>query len=152
MTEQLPGRKADLVKRLFARGEAFDAAGFSTFFTETPLYQFGNNAPETTRAGIQRAGQAFFDGVAAVYHDIKMMWEVGDAVFVEMDVVYTRHDGSKIALPCCDIFRLAEGQELFTELRIFMDVNPVADPYATVPATSSVRTLNPPQEATAVAP
>ncbi|NJL53113.1 MAG: DUF1857 family protein [Hydrococcus sp. SU_1_0] len=31
--EKLPGQNADLVKRLFSRGEAFDAAGFVTFFT-----------------------------------------------------------------------------------------------------------------------
>ncbi|WP_072013784.1 carboxymuconolactone decarboxylase family protein, partial [Myxosarcina sp. GI1] len=40
--EKLPGQNADLVKRLFSRGEAFDSEGFVTFFTDNPVYQFGN--------------------------------------------------------------------------------------------------------------
>ena len=54
------------------------------------------------------------------------MWEVDECVFVEMDVSYWRKDGTMITLPCFDIFR-SEGDK-FSELRIFMDCNPVFDP------------------------
>ena len=68
------------------------------------------------------------------------MWEVGDVVFVEMDVFYWRLDGSMVVLPCCDIFRV-EGNK-FLELRIFMDINPVFDPKIAVANTSSVLTVS----------
>ncbi len=137
--EKLPGATTDLVKRLFSRGEAFDSEGFTTFFTDTPVYQFGNFDVCFDKAAIKQSADNFFSQISAVYHEIKMMWEVGDVVFVEMDVTYWRKDGSVITLPCCDIFRV-EGDK-FSELRIFMDVNPVFDPSISVPDTASVFTV-----------
>lgn len=139
-SEKFPGATTDLVKRLFSRGEAFDSEGFITFFTDTPVYQFGNFDVCFDKAAIKKSADAFFNGISAVYHDIKMIWEVGDVVFVEMDVTYWRKDGSVITLPCFDIFRV-EGDK-FSELRIFMDVNPVFDPTITVPNSASVFTVS----------
>jgi limonene-1,2-epoxide hydrolase len=138
MAESFPGTTSDMVKRLFSRGEAFDSEGFITFFTDTPVYQFGNFEICLDKPSIKRSADNFFSKITAVYHDIKMMWEIGDVVFVEMDVTYWRLDGSVITLPCTDIFRV-EGDK-FAELRIFMDVNPVFDPSIPVPQTSSVFT------------
>ncbi|MGL5938799.1 MAG: EthD domain-containing protein [Waterburya sp.] len=140
MLETLPGTASELAQRLFARGEAFDAQGFIEFFTDTPLYQFGNYPPCFSKAEIEQSIKAFFSQVTALYHDIKMMWEVGDTLFVEMDVTYWRKDGSVVNLPCCDIFRLKDGK--FSELRIFMDANPVGDSTIPIPNTSSVMTLS----------
>ena len=138
--ERLPGTSSSLVKQLFSRGEAFDSEGFITFFTDDPVYQFGNFEPCLDKAAIKKSADNFFGNISGVYHDIKMMWEVGDVVFVEMDVTYWRKDGSIITLPCFDIFRL-EGNK-FAELRIFMDVNPVFDSTIAVPNSASVMTLN----------
>ena len=140
MIEPLPGQNADLVKRLFSRGEAFDSAGFITFFTDNPVYQFGNFDVCLDKQAIKQSADNFFSQIDAVYHEIKMMQEVGDVVFVEMDVLYWRKDGSMISLPCCDIFRV-EGDK-FSELRIFMDVNPVFDPSIPVPKSASVLTAS----------
>ena len=136
MMTELTG--TEMVKRLFSRGESFDAAGFAAFFTETPVYQFGNYPMCLDRSAIERSANAFFSQITAVYHDIKSMVEIDNTVFVEMDVLYWRPDGSMIALPCADIFRF-EGEH-FTELRIFMDVNPVSEPAITVAPDVSVFT------------
>ncbi|MBH8563071.1 DUF1857 family protein [Nostoc sp. CENA67] len=138
--EKFPGTTTDLVKRLFSRGEAFDSEGFINFFTDTPVYQFGNFDVCLDKAAIKKSADAFFSGISAVYHDIKMIWEVGDVVFVEMDVTYWRKDGSVVTLPCSDIFRV-EGDK-FSELRIFMDVNPVFDPTINVPNSATVFTVS----------
>ncbi|MEA5619038.1 nuclear transport factor 2 family protein [Cronbergia sp. UHCC 0137] len=139
-TEAISGTNTDLVKRLFSRGEAFDSEGFVTFFTDTPVYQFGNFDVCVDKESIKKSADAFFSQIDAVYHEIKMIWEEGDAVFVEMDVTYWRKDGSVVSLPCFDIFRV-EGDK-FSELRIFMDVNPVFDPSIPVPPSASVLTLS----------
>jgi alkylhydroperoxidase/carboxymuconolactone decarboxylase family protein YurZ/limonene-1,2-epoxide hydrolase/catechol 2,3-dioxygenase-like lactoylglutathione lyase family enzyme len=136
--EQFPGKNTDLVKRLFSRGEAFDSEGFITFFTDKPVYQFGNFDVCLDKQSIKKSADNFFSQIDAVYHEIKMMWEIGNAVFVEMDVLYWRKDGSMISLPCCDIFRV-EGDK-FSELRIFMDVNPVFNPHIPVPKSASILT------------
>src|SRR5262245_6025236 len=122
MTERIPGVMSDTVVRLFGRGEAFDSVGFIGFFTDKPMYKFGNGEPCLNKAAIKAAVDAFFGSVAALYHDIRNLWEVGDTLFVEMDVTYWRKDGTSINLPCCDIFRF-EGNQV-SELRIFMDANP----------------------------
>ncbi|WP_242045739.1 MULTISPECIES: nuclear transport factor 2 family protein [unclassified Calothrix] len=140
MSNKLPGTNTDLVKRLFSRGEAFDSAGFVTFFTDTPVYQFGNFDVCLDKESIKKSADAFFSKIDAVYHEIKMIWEAGDVVFVEMDVLYWRKDGSVISLPCSDIFRV-EGDK-FSELRIFMDVNPVFNPRISVPQSASVLTVS----------
>lgn len=139
-SQRLPGTASEIVTRLFARGEAFDSEGFIEFFTDTPVYQFGNYAPCFTKAAIKQSVDAFFSQVSALYHEIKMTWEVGEVVFVEMDVIYWRKDGSVVTLPCCDIFRL-EGDKV-SELRIFMDANPVSNETIPVPNTSSVLTIS----------
>ena len=140
MLERLPGTSSDLVQRLFARGESKDSQGFCEFFTDTPVYQFGNFEICFDKAAIKNSADNFNSQVLAVYHEIKTMWEVGDVVFVEMDVFYWRLDGSMVVLPCCDIFRV-EGNK-FSELRIFMDINPVFDPKIAVANTSSVLTVS----------
>jgi limonene-1,2-epoxide hydrolase len=138
--EKVTGANLDLVKRLFSRGEAFDSEGFVTFFTDNPIYQFGNFDVCLDKQSIKQSADNFFSQINAAYHEIKKIWEVGNLVFVEMDVTYWRKDASMISLPCCDIFRV-EGDK-FSELRIFMDVSPVFDSSIPVPASASVLTAN----------
>lgn len=123
MGDRVPGAMADTCVRLFGRGEAFDSDGFITFFTDKPMYQFGNGEPCLTKDAIRASVAGFFAAVDALYHDLRNVWEVGDCVFVEMDVTYWRKDGTNITLPCADIFRF-EGDKI-QELRIFMDANPL---------------------------
>ena len=125
-SEKLPGTNADIVKALFSRGEAFDSQGFIDLFVNNPIYQFGNFEICFDKPAIYDSVTAFFGMVSALYHEIKMLWEVGDVVFVEMDVIYWRHDGTSVTLPCFDIVRF-EGDKV-AELRIFMDANPVGNP------------------------
>jgi ketosteroid isomerase-like protein len=138
MTDRIPGVMTDTCVRLFGRGEAFDSDGFIGFFTDAPMYQFGNGQPCFTKAEIRESISGFFASVAALYHDIRNVWEDGDVVFVEMDVMYWRKDGSMVTLPCCDIFRF-EGSKI-QELRIFMDANPVFNPALPVGKRASVFT------------
>ena len=140
VVDRVPGVMADTVVRLFGRGEAFDSAGFISFFTDTPMYQFGNSEPCLTKPAIFDSVAAFFSAVSALYHDIRNIWEDGDTVFVEMDVIYWRKDGSSVTLPCADIFRF-EGDKV-SELRIYMDANPVGDPSMPVGDKASVMTIS----------
>ena len=44
----------------------------------------------------------------------------------EFDVHYTRHDGSVVVLPCCNVFRIRDG--LISEYRSYVDATPVYAP------------------------
>lgn len=138
MTDRIPGVMADTCVRLFGRGEAMDSAGFISFFSDKPMYQFGNGEPCLTKAAIKDSVDVFFGSVDALYHDVRNVWEVGDAAFVEMDVTYWRKDGSSITLPCSDIFRF-DGDRI-EELRIYMDANPLFNKALPVGKKASVYT------------
>ena len=138
MTDRIPGVMADTCVRLFGRGEAFDSEGFVGFFTDKPMYHFGNGEPCLSKAAIKDSVSAFFGSIAALYHDVRNVWEVGDVVFVEMDVMYWRKDGTLVILPCCDILRF-EGHKI-QELRIFEDANAVFDASLPVGKRASVYT------------
>lgn len=148
MIDRIPGAMADSVVRLFGRGEAFDSDGFVSFFTDKPMYQFGNLKPCYTREEIRASVAAFFSAVDALYHDVRNIWEVGDTAFVEMDVTYWRKDGTNLTLPCADIVRF-DGTKV-AELRIFMDANPIFVPSLPVGEHASVMTQS--LGMTAVAP
>jgi limonene-1,2-epoxide hydrolase len=117
------------MRQLFATGETGPddplkaSAKFITFFTEDARYRFGSFEPVVGREGIGNSVANFFPLVKALYHDIHTIWEQGNELIVEMDVIYTRHDDTVITLPVADIFRF-EG-DLIRDMRIFMDVNPV---------------------------
>jgi ketosteroid isomerase-like protein len=131
---------ADTCVRLFGRGEAFDSEGSIGFFTDNPMYQFGNGEPCLTKAAIKASIDGFFGAVDALYHNVRNLWEVGDCVFVEMDVTYWRKDGTSLTLPCADILRF-EGNKI-QELRIFMDANPIFVREMKVGEKASVMTIS----------
>jgi ketosteroid isomerase-like protein len=139
MADRIPGSMSDTCVRLFGRGEAFDSEGFIGFFTDNPMYQFGNGAPCLTKAAIKASIDGFFGAVDALYHDVRNLWEVGDVVFVEMDVIYWRKDGTSIRLPCSDILRFENDK--IQELRIYMDANPIFMRDMVVGELASVMTI-----------
>jgi limonene-1,2-epoxide hydrolase len=64
--------------------------------------------------------------VASLSHELLAVWRVEQpepAVLCEMAVTYRRHDGSRLTLPCLNVFRLRDGR--IADYRIYMDVNPV---------------------------
>jgi hypothetical protein len=38
-------------------------------------------------------------------------------------VTYERHDGTRLTLPCVNVFRLRQG--LIADYRVYMDINPL---------------------------
>ena len=65
----------------------------------------------------------FCQQVKSIYHDIKREWEIGDVVFLDMEVTYYRLDGIAVTLPVMDFFQFKGN--LIQELGIYMDISPV---------------------------
>lgn len=122
-------RLMDIIQHLFALGEAAPgdptkSEEFATFFTENPRYRFGNPDTMVTHQAIRDSSVAFSSKVKGLRHILKTVWQPEeDVVIIEMDVAYYRFDGKTVTLPVMDFFRF-EGDKI-SELRIFMDVNPV---------------------------
>ena len=100
-----------------------DTEGFVGFLTEDCVFRFGSAPPVTGRDGIGAAVGNFFSMIAGLQHDLQRVVADGDAIVCEGEVTYTRHDGSEITLPFCNVFE-AEGG-LISVYRIYIDIGPL---------------------------
>ena len=108
---------------IFAAFDRQDIEALSALMTDDVRLQIGNAEVVTGKEAFEQSLTAFFDSVAGFRHRILEVWSAGEALIAELEVRYTRIDGSSIALPCCNVFRLRDG--LVADYRVYMDINPV---------------------------
>jgi ketosteroid isomerase-like protein len=87
--------------------------------------QIGNAEVIHGKAEFVGALQTFFGSVTSFRHTVTDVWSELDAVIAELRVQYTRLDGSKVTLPCCNVFRVRDGA--VADYRVYMDITPVYD-------------------------
>lgn len=111
------------MKELFETVDAMDAQGFATYFTEDAHFRFGNAPSLNGRAAIASSIEDFFSNLKGLRHTIHDVWEIDDAVISEVEVIYTRLDGTEVQLPAATVAR-CDG-DLMRDYRIYMDINPL---------------------------
>ena len=109
--------------KLFVSIDAMDTEGFLGFVAADAEFRFGSAPPVRGHAPIRAAVDGFFSSIAALSHDLQRIVADDDTVVCEGEVTYTRHDGSTIALPFCNVFETDDG--LITLYRIYIDVAPL---------------------------
>jgi len=107
-----------------------DAAGFAAAFAPDGWVQFGNWPRTTGRDAITAAIAHFFDGFQSLQHKSIGTWLDDRALILEAEVTYLRHDGRKVTVPACTIFRLSPeateyGKPQAKECRIYVDLRPL---------------------------
>jgi sulfide dehydrogenase cytochrome subunit len=90
--------------KLFVSIDSMDTEGFLGFIAPDGEFRFGSSPPVQGHDGIRAAVEGFFSSFAAL-------------------VTYTRHDGSRITLPFCNVFETEDG--LISLYRIYIDVAPL---------------------------
>lgn len=126
---------------------------FTQCFLVDGSYQFGNFKPSVSRAGIL---QGFYNLVplvkgdfsqVKVNHDIWILEEVADKVFVQMDTIYKIDGEEKLRLPCFAVYHFSsefdpEGREYIKKLQTFLDSSPLfMDTSALIPNGEAFRGL-----------
>ena len=117
------------VRELFRATDSGDLARVLELLTDDVHFQFGNAEPAVGHDGFAATVANLQTVVAGISHDLNTVWTVQDphpAVICEMSVTYERHDGSRLTLPCANVFRLRDGR--IADYRIYMDINPVLAP------------------------
>ena len=114
---------SDQMHRVFASFDAKEVPALAEFMTDDVQLRLGNAQMIQGKAAFIDAVHAFLGSVARVRHEILNVFTDRDAVIVEFDVHYTRHDGKLVTLPCCNVFRLRDG--LIAEYRSYIDATPV---------------------------
>ena len=121
--------KTQIIKNLFEVLESGPNAPiqsserYVTFLTESAQFRFGNLDTLVGHKAIKDSLVDFCQQVKSIYHDIKREWEIGDVVFLDMEVTYYRLDGIAVTLPVMDFFQFKGN--LIQELGIYMDISPV---------------------------
>jgi ketosteroid isomerase-like protein len=124
MSATSPLTAVERVGRLFAAIDSLEPAAPLEHITDDVVFRLGSDDPVLGKAAYADAGAQFFNAVAGIHHDVLSIWEPeADVVVTEMDVTYTRLDGSTVTLPCSNIFRLRDG--LIAIYKIYMDIAPV---------------------------
>jgi limonene-1,2-epoxide hydrolase len=80
------------------------------------------------RQQVEQGMSGFFSMIGGLSHEIigvwSDLWEAGEVKIVEVEVTYTRKDGSRTeALPATTIVRMEDDR--IKDYRIFMDVSPL---------------------------
>ena len=109
--------------KLFASIDAMDTEGFLGFIAPDAEFRFGSTPPVKGHDGIRAAVEGFFSSFAALSHNLQRVVADDNGVVCEGEVTYTRHDGSNITLPFCNVFDVDDG--LISLYRIYIDVAPL---------------------------
>ena len=113
----------DHVRRMFAAFDAKEVSTLSGLVTDDVKLRLGNTPMVQGKSAFVAAVNAFLGSVAGFRHEFLSLWRAGHTVIAEFDVHYTRLDGGKVTLPCCNVLNLRDG--LVSEYRSYMDATPV---------------------------
>ena len=86
---------------------------------------FGNFDPLIGSAAFVQLFGQFASSLQAVRHEIHDIWPAAsdlDILIATMTAHYTRTDGRRVSLPCCNVFRMSGA--LIAEYRVYMDISP----------------------------
>jgi ketosteroid isomerase-like protein len=108
---------------IFAAFDDKDVPSLAAMVTDDVRLQLGNSDVVTGKSAFVDALEAFVGSVAGFRHTVTNVWSDRDALVAELEVRYTRHDGTELTLPCCNVFRLRDG--LVADYRVYMDISPV---------------------------
>lgn len=116
-----------IVRNLLAAVDAGDLTSAATLLADDVRFRLGGAEPGIGPAAIAAAFGAMTQTVASLSHDILAVWAVDapePAIICELTAHFQHHDGSRLALPCINVYRLRGG--LIADYRIFMDFTPLA--------------------------
>jgi limonene-1,2-epoxide hydrolase len=109
--------------KLFVSIDAMDTEGFLGFIAQDGEFRFGSAPAVRGHDGIREAVGGFFSSIAEISHELQRIVADDNTVVCEGEVTYTRHDGSAVTLPFCNVFETDGG--LISLYRIYIDIAPL---------------------------
>ncbi len=111
--------KYQFLKELSPSLDRKDTQGVLAFLSDDCLFQAGNSEPVKGKEAIGNTLDNFFPNVKAINHNMTDVFESGDSVVHRGMVTYTRLDGSLLAVPVCDVFKMEDNK--IKEYYIYVD-------------------------------
>jgi ketosteroid isomerase-like protein len=122
--------RQQVVHAMFDALDCGDIEQMVQYMTDDVVTAFGNFPELDGKAAFHTMFRDVARSVSGVRHEIHDLWHVeqdGGVLVARMTVTYTRHDGSAISLPCCNIFRMRAN--LVSRYSVYMDISPVLMPH-----------------------
>ncbi|MCU1693990.1 MAG: ketosteroid isomerase-like protein [Mycobacterium sp.] len=123
-----------VVRAMFDALDGGDIEQMVRYMTDDVVAAFGNFPELDGKAAFHMMFRDLAKSVSGVRHEIHNLWQVeqdADVVVARMTVAYTRHDGSTISLPCCNVFRMRAN--LVSHYSVYMDTTPILPAHAQTP-------------------
>jgi ketosteroid isomerase-like protein len=114
---------AQIVGRIFAALDGGDVQGLAAMMDDNVRLQLANAEESHGKERFVAAVEAFLVSVAGFRHEILDVWHDGETIVAELHVHYTRLDGDKVTIPCCNVFQV--GDDLVWSYRSYLDMAPV---------------------------
>jgi ketosteroid isomerase-like protein len=108
-----------IVRNLLAAVDAGDLTGAAALLADDVRFRLGGTEPTIGPAAMAAAFGAMTETVVSLSHEILQVWAVGapePAIICELGANFERHDGSRLTLPCMNVYRLRGGH-----YRVYMD-------------------------------
>ncbi|QIQ03465.1 nuclear transport factor 2 family protein [Streptomyces liangshanensis] len=122
--KQPAGKVSDLTQRVFGNLDAGDVEAFMKPFDENCTVIFGNLAPVTGTTALRGLVDQLRSVVKTFHHGVVHEWIAGPDTILELAMVYERHDGRKVDLPCAAVLTVND-KGLVSDWRIFLDPAPL---------------------------
>ncbi len=116
----------DWTNGLFTAIDNMDTDKFVSFISRDGTLTFGNNSPVTGKENIHSVIDGFFKSIAGIKHDVGDVWEIDGHAVIRGASTYTRHDGSTLTTPFCNVFKI-EG-DLIKTYDIYIDLSQLYSP------------------------
>jgi len=88
--------------------------------------RFGNDLVIVGRVDVSAQLAELMSALTSLSHEVCTMWAHDDTVICEVKITYERLDGSFLALPCVDIFRMSN--DLIADYRAYLNITPLFTP------------------------
>jgi ketosteroid isomerase-like protein len=110
-------------RELFAAIDSEDSDAFVAFLTDDAVFRYGSWEPVVGRENVRLAVAGFFQTIKALRHNVLNTWQVGDVIFSQGEVTYTRLDEKQVTVPFLNLFKM-QG-DLIQEYSIYIDPTPL---------------------------
>ena len=123
-----------VVRAMFDALDGGDIEQMVRYMTDDVVAAFGNLPELNGKAAFHMMFRDLAKSVSGLRHETHDLWQVeqdADVLVARMTVAYTRHDGSTISLPCCNVFRMRAN--LVSHYSVYMDITPVLPAHTQTP-------------------
>ncbi|MTC61539.1 hypothetical protein GKR50_16260 [Providencia rustigianii] len=103
--------------------DSMDPTQFAKLLTDDSKFKFGNFPEAVGKEAIAKAQTDFYSNIKGLKHEVVHSWHDKSSIVAEMNVTYTRHDGSTVTLPVTDVFKIKNNKVAGTY--IYMDIAPL---------------------------